>query len=563
MIRSTLKINDYTFLCDLYLYDECVDKHRKSYYLLRNIYIEEDTGNICDSDIYIIDSDLVEIIDNEVYLSDNIIFPIPNSFLQFTTNINKFCEVTNPNLYELLSKNTETMKMVECHKVRLYHPDTKYIGNSIIYVDNMINDVHFHYFCCRYSDLENHSDTEIKEFNTYYSEYVEFYLPNLTDLLSKDTVYIDDIIEYNNVEKYTSLYNYNLPYIPDENKRFIEDTHESEIIYSKYPYNITLYPFSEVEDSVFYNNTTLDPNSDIIIAENKLNFSANLTFNTDGELVVKTEFSFFDKKTDIFNIYKQINNLDNTYTDTTYPCLYILELSSNIDFTNVIKRKGKPHISDFESFLDDVSNYVDYIPEGTTEYPGFNSQEFSIPVYNAWDQFPELLLYRVKFIDFNLGTVIISNTGIISKEKYKYLVNLNKSLKRYQYKIDLQEIENMNFVDKITCVIKKNAEESQNIAFNSTPKVIYKPIFYRTQDLQNVKIQPGVTQNIGINLLNYLSKVETFYITIDDKQFIEVGRNDVYVIFSVQANLLTTTSGSYHISNQDNEYISSGQWSLV
>jgi hypothetical protein len=121
----------------------------------------------------------------------------------------------------------------------------------------------------------------------------------------------------------------------------------------------------------------------------------------------------------------------------------------------------------------------------------------------------------------------------------------------------------MKFVDKITCVIKKNTDESQNIAFNSAPKIIYKPIFYRTQDLQNIKIQRNVTQNIGVNLLTYLSKVETFYITIDDKQFIETGRNDVYVIFSVQANLLTTNGGSYHISNQDNEYISSGSWSLI
>ena len=145
----------------------------------------------------------------------------------------------------------------------------------------------------------------------------------------------------------------------------------------------------------------------------------------------------------------------------------------------------------------------------------------------------------------------------------KVNLNFKESLIKETYQIDLSQLDNMNFVDKITCVIKKNKKELQNISYNTTPKVIYKPIFYRTQDLQNIKIQPGVVQNIGINLLNYLNKVETFYITIDDKQFIETGRNDVYVIFSVQANLLTTTSGSYHISNQDNEYISSGRWSLV
>lgn len=587
MIRSTIKINDYIFLCDLYLYDECIDKRRKKFYMLRNLYIDENSGNINDNDIYIIDGDLVNVTENGAYLSDDIIFPIPNKVLQFTTDVNNFCEVINPSLYELLSNtdnntddNTDDkqLKLIECHKVKLYHPNATHLSNAIIYVDNIINDVHFHYFCKKYSDLETHSETEIREFNTYFSEYVEFYLPNLTDLFSKDTVYIDNIIEYDNKieEKYTPLYNYNLPYIADENKRFLVSINESDIIYSKYPYNITIFPFNLIEDNVFFNTTDLIPNSDIIISDNKLNFSATLSFREDnelltdeerltvGELVVKTEFSYHNNTNNIFDIYKQINNLNDTYTEDKYPCMYILELSSDVDFKNVIRRKSEPYIFDFDEFFDDIGNYSDYLGE-TPVFPKFNPVEFSIPLYSSWDQLPELLLYRVKFIDFNLGTAIVSNTGIISKENYKYLVNLNfkESLIKETYQIDLSQIDNMNFVDKITCVIKKNKEELQNISYNTTPKVIYKPIFYRTQDLQNIKIQPGVVQNIGINLLNYLNKVETFYITIDGKQFIETGRNDVYVIFSVQANLLTTASGSYHISNQDNEYISSGRWSLV
>ena len=94
-------------------------------------------------------------------------------------------------------------------------------------------------------------------------------------------------------------------------------------------------------------------------------------------------------------------------------------------------------------------------------------------------------------------------------------------------------------------------------------KVIYKPVFYKVQDLQNLQIRKGVTQNIGVNLNNYLSKVNTFYMNIDGQQFIESARNEMYVIFKVQGNKINTTSGSYHISNQDNEYISSGNYQII
>ena len=50
---------------------------------------------------------------------------------------------------------------------------------------------------------------------------------------------------------------------------------------------------------------------------------------------------------------------------------------------------------------------------------------------------------------------------------------------------------------------------------------------------------------------------------IDGQQFIESARNEMYVIFKVQGNKINTPSGSYHISNQDNEYISSGNYQII
>jgi hypothetical protein len=97
---------------------------------------------------------------------------------------------------------------------------------------------------------------------------------------------------------------------------------------------------------------------------------------------------------------------------------------------------------------------------------------------------------------------------------------------------------------------------------SSAPKVVFKPVFYKVQDLQNIQLYQGVTQNVGVNLSNYMTKVEAFIMIIDGQKILEYSRNDIYVIFKVQANKLTSTSGTYHICNQDEEYITSGNWNL-
>ncbi len=57
-----------------------------------------------------------------------------------------------------------------------------------------------------------------------------------------------------------------------------------------------------------------------------------------------------------------------------------------------------------------------------------------------------------------------------------------------------------------------------------------------------------------------MSKVEAFKLKLDDIEYTEIGRNDVYVIFDINANMITSSGGTYNIVNQDDEYISSGNW---
>ena len=60
-----------------------------------------------------------------------------------------------------------------------------------------------------------------------------------------------------------------------------------------------------------------------------------------------------------------------------------------------------------------------------------------------------------------------------------------------------------------------------------------------------------------------MTKVDTFKMVINGVQFVETGRNDVYVIFNVDASALDFANGTYHILDQDDEYISSGNWTTI
>ena len=124
-------------------------------------------------------------------------------------------------------------------------------------------------------------------------------------------------------------------------------------------------------------------------------------------------------------------------------------------------------------------------------------------------------------------------------------------------------ISYINFIDKITCTVRKKPEANDIQSNRSNTRVLYKPIFFRTQDLQSITVHNGIKQNIGINLSEYMTKVDTFRLKIGNINVSESARNDIYVIFSIDASSLGSNSGTYHISNQDDEYISSGKYNVI
>ena len=71
-----------------------------------------------------------------------------------------------------------------------------------------------------------------------------------------------------------------------------------------------------------------------------------------------------------------------------------------------------------------------------------------------------------------------------------------------------------------------------------------------------------MSQNVGINLADDMTKVETFKLVIDGNTFVEIARNDIFTIFKIDTTTFSNISGTYHILNEEDEYISSGNWAI-
>ena len=127
--------------------------------------------------------------------------------------------------------------------------------------------------------------------------------------------------------------------------------------------------------------------------------------------------------------------------------------------------------------------------------------------------------------------------------------------------IDLKN-NKVNFINTIKCVVNKVSDEINVNKVNYNQKVILKPLFYKAKDLQNITLRPNIVQNIGINLSDYLSKVETFKIIIENIEYVEIARNNIFVIFEINSNNLIDQSGTYNLIDDSGNYISSGNWTI-
>lgn len=651
MHRYNINLGEFEYICDLYTpgpdYSAVI---YKEFVILRNVEFKNNIG--CDTDIFFIEKSIFEEIkSSNNSITDKIAFPCYNNkFSSFSRSYTDFSNFLNPETFKLEKdggnvfslykyKNgeyTDKHVKIQCDKLRIYHPYNKTDLDYIIYVDNVINGIHFHYFCNYAHNYESNAETEFKVHNNYYSEYIDVYIPSIDSLFKRYDIVKDNngniIEDYNiyfndiyNITKYIDEYEYDIKQkssswisINDNNKTFFEDNEMLSMVplylllnpyivnpnedgvdekiyfrltfqecnnYNSFPLNITLFPyeFSNINNSILINQKYY-ANSNTYVQDYYFRLTCKLGF-AHNQLCVINKFDYINKKTkdnpnglDVQDAYIRYNGLtpytyidDNgnelkcckeyigwVNTDSEYEeesmvklCGYQIDIATDYTFSNIL-------FTDYQEML------------------FINDFEFGLlHIFDNWYNIPETMVIRVKYIDKYLGITLRTGYVILNKEWIKYTINSSNTsriisdFKKNEHskdnimswnKLNAKET-NFTFVNKINCVVKQenNSTKIVNGTTNGV-KIIYKPIFYKTQDLQFITLKKGFRQKVGINLSQYMTKVEVFKLIIDNMEITEYGRNDIYVIFEVNSGELENLSGTYSIVNNNDEYISSGEY---
>ena len=594
MQRQKIVLGNYTYIIEYYDNSISSDlRHYEKFYIVKNQ--EYRSGILIDKDIYFISEN-----------NSNIIYPISHDVAYgYSTDINRFNinlknEALNKEVYKLYNSNKEEIELL-CDKIRIYIPIINTSLDAIIDVQNFINDIQFHYLIKLSNDYERKCETEIILDNQKYSEYIDIYIPCIKKVIYEDNIYISEYnkcINKNSLEELnlenSSLIPFKILYYPYSISSDIKENGDVEYIKeidlkSNYinnqlysTINVILYPYTEInEDNMFVIDSDLNANSCTFNLDISFNFKSELRFPVSSDFEYKNEYEKYYGAPCIISdfIYPNINNsslkeiylLFNGSTENDYE-----------NFENMMDEDNELFGEKYDK-IDKTGFYIEISTDKSFDNVFFKYQlkieniieNLVFPlsnIFDTWEDLPNLLIYRVSYIDKVNCNIITSNPIIITKEWYKYLINessvkklkLNKIIKLDKDNMVLNEInkENILFIDKINCsIIKSNENENSiNIKKVNTPKIIYKPIFYKTSDLQNINLKSNVSQNIGIDLSEYLTKVETFKLFIEQKEYVEIGRNDIFVIFSINTNEIESTNGKYIITNVDGEYISDGNY---
>ena len=616
MIRQKVVLGNYIFLVDLYKAGkDLVNPTYREFYLLRDVDLI--SGTLCDRHIYFINK--------EIYDKKNIIYPINNTTaVGYSTDAKAFNSNINVNnlegsIYHIYKKENEefTDATVLCDMLRIYFPVNKNNIDCILDVENFINDIKFHYLISDIHDYERCAGNEITYEHQLYSEYIDIYIPSLDTLLYDSSLYINEYDTCINdltgevINEYydnKSVIPFNTIYYPF--KILTERDNQNKPIYKKNfitsanyinnqfysTLNLIMYPYSEIDSFGYFT-----PDNDLKVNVRSFNMKIEVSLNTEIRFPLSSDFNdeeVYEKyygvpcaistfnindetEETLINKYLKLNGLtledyeyydpndedriDYKETDDEYFGEELWEIKKTGFYIEMSTDKNfKDIFFTYKVNIDDINSLID---------------NFTFPLYGIfsdWNDVPSIIVYRITFIDKVACNKIQSNPIIITDEWYKFLVNneLKHKLhlnKVYKYVNNNMLVGNYNdatqpilFIDKINCSIVKNDTESEGLEIvkKNAPKVIYKPIFYRTTELQNITIRSGVTQNIGINLDEYMTKVETFKLIIDQNEYIEYGRNNIFVIFKINANKISNTSGKYIITDENNEYISDGNYTI-
>lgn len=660
MNRKIINLGQYKYLCEHYINGiDFEDNTTRKFVVLRNYDIYNNI--VYDKDFLFIENNVFNMIKQGIH---NIAYPTHiDNVLSFTDSFKYFNQYNLTNIDDIkydIYDSEGNIANIKYDIIRIYMPTIKKNIDFIIDIDNIINDIDFHYFCNLFSHLVKKCNKEIVIDNTRFIEYVDLVIPNINYLFKKENkLYINDdisnitnIVEHNseietnkkwvngkwldsdsndtvdinikNISDYYKIKNLELATdntLIDENednKLYINNLintffirKDNENIYKKVyinnlnndnisfnnnvintSINITLYPYKGIDNNIYIISDYLLATESFIGTGNYFRLSAKMgfdngtisllnTFEFPGKLEEKTEYDSIEEAAEMSDILsRQVSQYYNSFFINENIENYEHELDEE-SFTGIRSTGFNIQIATDSNFLDIV--YESNINTDENDENFIYDFSFSLNhIIDNWLQLNEILIMRSIFIDKRLNIIIYSNPVVLTKEWFKYLINdtsdqilyfskNTNSLQNKNWKEFMDVNQGFNFIENINCSIIEKTEEERNeekeflkkLRYGNQTgktKIIYKPIFYKVNDLQSIELRDGVVQNIGINLSQYMTKVNTFNINFNGYNVKESLRNDIYVIFSINANLIDKNSGYYNILDEDYNYISSGDF---
>lgn len=496
---------------------------------------------------------------------------------------------------DLYIKNVKTIKL------RIWHPTTDLNRDMILYVDSLVNSLHIHWYCDIIQREDKHTGKERRLNQDIYNEYFEVEIPDFRDVLYGST-YIEEpsLIfrnEYSkNKIKYAEDKQYSRTIHKDTDYKVYEELEEPEdgciqladmnllLHYWKYhkkddgtemkeyvenPYsipemislNVTLYPWKSISDNgIFTINKYAKPASCYFVDDFKMSIKASFEF-INGTISVVGRFCYPESFSSIESAWQRI-------------------YSTDFSKYKALSERAKDY-EELKEILGDSLEMVKYTCIVSSDYLSKNIiheeisysdrvDDFLFPMkdlFSKWSQVPDNVYVRLIMEDRAIGKNCSSPTVLFTKDKLKYTINEQQytrlSIKKKETDIDDMNKENFNFISNMNCRIVKSNDDKQQIQKNSIqPRIIYKPIFFKVQDLQNIVLRSNMSQNIGISLSSYVNKVDEFILSIGENKWHESSRTSSFVIFNVNSKLIKEATGKYDILTSDNEYLSTGNYTI-
>ena len=496
---------------------------------------------------------------------------------------------------DLYIKNVKTIKL------RIWHPTTDLNRDMILYVDSWVNSLHIHWYCDIIQHEDKHTGKERRLNQDIYNEYFEVEIPDFRDVLygstyieepslilrneySKNKIkYAKEAISGRAIHKDTDYKVYEELEEPEDGciqladmnlllhywKYHKEDDGTEMKEYVENPYsipemislNVTLYPWKSISDNgIFTINKYAKPASCYFVDDFKMSIKASFEF-INGTISVVGRFCYPESFSSIESAWQRIYSTDFSKYKS-------------------LSEKAKDY-EDLKEILGDSLEMVKYTCIVSSDYLSKNIiheeisysdrvDDFLFPMkdlFSKWSQVPDNVYVRLIMEDRAIGKNCSSPTVLFTKDKLKYTINEQQytrlSIKKKETDIDDMNKENFNFISNINCRIVKSNDDKQQIQKNSVqPRIIYKPIFFKVQDLQNIVLRSNMSQNIGISLSSYVNKVDEFILSIGENKWHESSRTSSFVIFNVNSKLIKEATGKYDILTSDNEYLSTGNYTI-